>query len=279
MTGLMATRLAGSSDLYKKSGRKPYHSINFVTSHDGYPLCDLVSYEQKHNAANGEHNRDGENNNYSSNYGVEGPTRRHAINTLRLRQAKNFLASLMLSQGVPMLLAGDEVLRTQKGNNNAYCQDNAISWFDWKFVERNADMLRFVQSLTAFRRRQPNIRRADFLNGQTDSAEKLPDVRWFDALGTPIKWETAFSSLTCLLGTTGLDDPDARAMLILLHAGGRPQKFTVPPEAQAIGWRLFIDTATPTPGDIYPDADGPPPPLGFTMLLNHHTLRCYVAAK
>ena len=139
MTGKIATRLSGSSDLYQPSGRQPYHSINFVTSHDGYTLNDLVSYEQKHNQENGEENHDGDNNNYSSNYGVEGPTRRRSITKLRIRQAKNFAASLLLSQGVPMILSGDEVLRTQRGNNNAYCQDNATTWFDWRLLERTSD--------------------------------------------------------------------------------------------------------------------------------------------
>src|SRR5688572_11153222 len=132
--GSLATRLSGSSDLYQTSGREPYHSINFITSHDGFPLNDLVSYSQKHNEANGENNWDGDNNNLSANYGVEGPSRRRGVDTLRLRQIKNFLASMLLSQGVPMILAGDECRRTQRGNNNAYCQDNAISWFDWELV-------------------------------------------------------------------------------------------------------------------------------------------------
>jgi isoamylase len=149
LTGPMATRLSGSSDLYQPSGRRPYHSINFVTSHDGFTLNDMVSYERKHNLDNGEDNRDGDNNNYSANYGVEGPTRRKSITDLRQRQVKNMMASLLLSQGVPMILYGDEVLRTQRGNNNAYRQDNPIAWFDWRLVEKNVEMLRFVEALTA----------------------------------------------------------------------------------------------------------------------------------
>src|SRR5690606_38195662 len=139
MIGPMATRVSGSSDLYQSSGRHPYHSIHFVTSHDGHTLSDLVSYGRKHNQANGDDNRDGENNNLSSNYGVEAPTRRKPIVELRLRQAKNMMASMLLSEGTPMIVAGDEVLRTQRGNNNAYCQDNATSWFDWTLVEKNAE--------------------------------------------------------------------------------------------------------------------------------------------
>lgn len=276
MTGPMATRLTGSSDLYQHGGRQPYHSINFITSHDGYPLNDLVSYEQKHNDANGENNNDGENNNYSANYGVEGLTKKKAILKLRQRQAKNFMATLLLSQGVPMLLSGDEVLRTQKGNNNTYCQDNATNWFDWKFLERNADHLRFVQSLLAFRKRQPNVRRENFLNGSTD-AEGMPDIAWLNADGTDIQWDTTYHSLMCYLGTAGLESPESRAMLFMLHSGQSPQEFVIPKHLQSVQWRLFIDTATPSPGDIYPDANGPKPPSSHTMLLDHHTLRCYVA--
>src|SRR5438132_4304726 len=144
-TGALATRLCGSSDLYEPTGRKPVHSINFVTCHDGFTLNDLVSYDQKHNAANGEQNRDGSDANWSWNCGVEGPTTDPAVLRLRRRQARNLMATLLLSQGVPMLLAGDEFLRTQRGNNNAWCQDNDTSWVDWTFAEENQDFLRFVR--------------------------------------------------------------------------------------------------------------------------------------
>jgi glycogen operon protein len=276
MTGPMATRIAGSSDLYQPSGRRPYHSINFVTSHDGYTLNDLVSYERKHNLDNKEGNGDGDNNNNSANYGVEGPTRRKSIVDLRQRQAKNFLATLLLSQGVPMILAGDEVLRTQRGNNNAYCQDNAIGWFDWRLVERNGEMLRFVQALNAFRRRQPNVRRGAFLTGKSSKPGQLADVSWFNPDGTVTNWSSPGSSLTCVFGTDGVADPAARAVLIMLHCGPKPQEFTAPPPAASIKWRLFIDTAAAAPDDIYPEADGPP--LGKEpVVLDAKSLRCYVA--
>ncbi|MFO0789803.1 MAG: glycogen debranching protein GlgX [Pirellulales bacterium] len=276
MTGPMATRLAGSSDLYQPSGRRPYHSINFITSHDGFTLNDLTSYERKHNLDNREDNRDGDNNNHSANYGVEGPTRRRSIVELRQRQAKNFLASLLLSQGVPMILAGDEVLRTQRGNNNAYCQDNQISWFDWKLVERNGEMLRFVKALNAFRRRQPNVRRGAFLTGKTAQPGQLPDVSWYNPDGSPVNWSVVGSSLTCVFGTSGLTDPAARAVLIMLHSGASPQQFVAPPAVVNLNWRQFIDTAAAPPDDIHPAADGPP--LGRTpVTLQSHTLRCYVA--
>ncbi len=276
MTGPMATRLSGSSDLYQPSGRRPYHSINFITSHDGFTLNDLVSYERKHNLDNLEDNRDGDNNNYSYNYGVEGPTRRKSIVELRQRQAKNFMASLLLSQGVPMILSGDEVLRTQRGNNNAYCQDNAISWFDWRLVERHAEMLRFVQSLNAFRRRQPNVRRGAFLTGKATQPGVMPDVSWFNPDGSPVNWSTPGSSLTSVFGTSGVTDPAARAVMIMLHSGSQPYQFVVPPDASSYTWRLFIDTAAEMPDDIYPEADGPA--LGKDpVVLDSHTLRCYVA--
>ncbi len=277
MTGPIATRISGSSDLYQKSGRHPYHSINFVTSHDGYSLADLVSYEQKHNQANGEHNHDGENNNFSSNCGVEGPTRRKHIVELRRRQVKNMMATLLLSQGTPMISAGDEVLRTQRGNNNAYCQDNAISWFDWKLVHRNAEMLRFCQALIGFRKLQPNVRRDTFLTGAPTENGKLPDVSWYSPDGKPMAWEQATKGILCVFGTDGLSDPAARPVMLLLNAGETTQEFTIPAGVRSLGWRQFIDTSALSPADVYPALDGPPLPTPGRVRLIHHTLMCYVA--
>jgi glycogen operon protein len=276
MTGPMATRLAGSSDLYQPSGRRPYHSINFVTSHDGFTLNDLVSYERKHNLDNLEENRDGENNNYSGNHGIEGPTRRKGIMLLRQRQAKNMMATLLLSQGVPMVLSGDEVLRTQRGNNNAYCQDNSLSWFDWRLVERNAEMLRFIQALVAFRRRQPNVRRGAFLTGKATRPGLLPDVSWYAPSGRLVDWSHVAHSLTSVFGTSGLEDDAARPVMLMLHSGKEPQPFTVPAAVAGLAWRLFVDTAAEAPGDIYAAADGPPPGRG-PVVLEAFSLRCYVA--
>ena len=176
-----------------------------------------------------------------------------------------------------MILSGDEVLRTQRGNNNAYCQDNAISWFDWRLVEKNAEMLRFVQALIAFRRRQPNVRRGTFLTGKADRQPgQLPDVSWYGPDGKPIEWHANGPSLTSVFGTSGLDDPAARAVMIMLHAGDEPHRFVVPPAAANLNWRLFVDTAAEPPDDIYPDADGPAP--GHEpIVLENHSLRCYVA--
>ncbi|WP_231934332.1 glycogen debranching protein GlgX [Botrimarina colliarenosi] len=278
MTGPMATRLAGSSDLYQASGRQPYHSINFVTSHDGYTLNDLVSYERKHNLANGEDNRDGDNNNYAANYGVEGPTRRLPIRKLRRRQAKNFIATLMLSQGVPMLVSGDEVLRTQRGNNNAYCQDNAVSWFDWRLVERNADLLRFTQQLIALRLHQPVLRRADFLTGAPHKQGDLPDVAWFGVDGKAIDWHRTFHSLSCVLSPTGLKDEHARHVLVMMHSGGQPQPFRVPKTVTGLNWRLAVDTAGESPNDAFAESVGPKLDTSAQVLLEHHAMRCYIEA-
>ncbi|MEO1496069.1 MAG: glycogen debranching protein GlgX [Planctomycetota bacterium] len=277
MTGPMATRLAGSSDLYQSSGRQPYHSINFVTSHDGYTLNDLVSYERKHNLANGEDNRDGDNNNYSGNYGVEGPTRRVPIRTLRRRQAKNFMATLMLSQGVPMMVSGDEVLRTQRGNNNAYCQDNALSWFDWRLTQRNAEMYRFTKGVIDLRRRQPTLRRADFLTGAPHQPGDLPDVSWYGVGGDRIDWNHTFHSLTCLLGSTGIEDSAARHVLIMMHSGGQPQTFQAPKSARREEWRLVIDTAAESPADIFVETRGPELDADQPISMEHHSMRVYVA--
>ncbi|TPW12120.1 MAG: glycogen operon protein GlgX, partial [Halothiobacillaceae bacterium] len=174
----VATCLSGSSDLYKDDGRLPINSINFITCHDGFTLYDLVSYNHKHNELNGEDNRDGHNDNLSWNCGVEGATNAPEVEALRRQQAKNLMALLFLSQGVPMLLSGDEMLRTQRGNNNAYCQDNELSWFNWNLLEKNQEMWRFTQQIIAFRRRNPSLRRSRFLTGTPRPGATQPDIRW-----------------------------------------------------------------------------------------------------
>jgi len=163
-------------------------------------MNDLVSYEHKHNYANREDNQDGENNNISMNFGVEGPTDDPAIIGMRERQIKNFLATLFLSQGVPMLLSGDECRRTQRGNNNTYCQDNSISWFDWSLVEKHSGMYRFCKELIHFRLCEPTLRQRNFLTGQLDGVEKLPDVSWYNVQGVPVDWDHDKHCLLCILG-------------------------------------------------------------------------------
>jgi len=280
MVGPLATRLAGSSDLYQPGGRQPYHSINFITSHDGFPLNDLVSYNHKHNEANGEQNRDGDNNNHSYNYGVEGPTRRKSIETIRHRQIKNMLASLLLSQGVPMILAGDECRRTQRGNNNAYCQDNAISWFDWRLADKHQDLRRFVRGLIAFRKAEPTVRQPEFLDGKPRRPGELPNLSWYDAEGKPVDWSTRESSLACLLAAAPRSNPLSpphHHVLILFHAGAEPREFRIPEVARPLGWWLFVNTAAAPPGDIYPELDGPAPPPDGLLPLDGRSLVCYVA--
>jgi len=280
MVGPLATRLAGSSDLYQPGGRRPYHSINFITSHDGFPLNDLVSYNEKHNEANGEGNRDGENNNFSYNYGIEGPTRRESVERTRLRQIKNFLATLLLSQGVPMILSGDECRRTQQGNNNAYCQDNAISWFDWKLIKKHEGLSHFCSALVAFRKSEPTVRQTNFLSGQPRRPGGLPDASWYNPAGQTVDWNANASSLTCLLAAVPPQDPLDPAnhhVLMMFHAGSDPQRFYVPPIARRLLWRLLIDTAAKYPRDMYPGRNGPPPAADGIVELEGRSLVCFVA--
>ncbi|MBL8891193.1 MAG: glycogen debranching protein GlgX [Planctomycetaceae bacterium] len=279
MLGALATRLSGSSDLYQSGGRPPYCSINFVTSHDGFTMNDLVSYNHKHNLANGEDNRDGDNNNHSFNYGIEGPTDRKPIDGLRLRQIKNMMTTLLLSQGVPMLVAGDEFRRTQQGNNNAYCQDNEISWLDWKLTETNAELLRFMQALIAFRISQPTLRRESYLTGKSVAPDQLPDVSWYGPLGTAVDWHQS-QQMTCLL-TKPLKklDPQGlgRDVMILFNTGEIASEFQVPVVAKERKWRLFLDTAEDSPKDIFPAFDGPFLNKRQRIVLPSKTTMVYVA--
>ena len=278
--GALATRLCGSSDLYKRTGRPPSCSINFITSHDGFTLNDLVTYKDKHNEANGEGNRDGENNNLSDNYGVEGPTRRRPIRELRTRQIKNMFATLLLSQGVPMMVAGDECCRTQQGNNNAYCQDNEISWFDWRLVRHNSDIVRFAQALIRFRRGQASVRRKRFLTGKPDGRHELPDVSWFHPSGGHVDWANADLAMTCVLTAPDLsEDPTgtSRHVLLMFNSTPDPREFVIPVQVANRPWRLFMDTGSPTPQDIYPNLDGPKMPESHRVTLTYRSLQCYVA--
>ena len=201
---------------------------------------------------------------------------------LRTRQIKNFLATLFLSQGVPMLLSGDECRRTQHGNNNAYCQDNSISWFDWSLVEKNKDLIRYVSALANFRTEQPTVRRQSFLNGKPGPMDSLPDVNWFSARGKAVQWDGKDAALTCLLAAPPpADDPQrvGRDILILINSNSESRNFVVPPVARSNRWRLFIDTAAKSPGDIFPDGDGRRMPNNGRLTLLDRSLRCYVAER
>jgi isoamylase len=291
-TGHLATRLAGSSDLYGDNGRQPFHSINFVTSHDGFTLNDLVSYREKHNEANGEGNRDGDNNNFSDNYGVEGPTKRADITAFRSRQVRNLLGTLLLSQGVPMIVAGDECRRTQQGNNNAWCQDNAVSWFDWRLVDEHAGLVRFVTALIRQRLDNPTLRRRTFLEGGSSGSGVLPDVEWFSPEGHHIDWYAADGSLTCFFSApspeelarepdpaAGGSDGTPRHVMLFAHAGSLPRSFQFPRSEplRRLAWRLFIDTSRTPPADVHPDAAGPVVDVDTLLQLPERSLVCLVA--
>jgi isoamylase len=248
-----ATRLSGSSDLYETSGRRPIASINFVTCHDGFTLEDLVSYNHKHNEANGEGNADGSDDNRSWNCGVEGPTNDPAIGRLRSRQKRNFLATLFCSQGIPMLLAGDEFGRSQQGNNNAYCQDNEISWVDWNHSDQ--DLLEFTRALSELRRNHPVFRRRRFFVGRLYSGDGLPDIAWLTPSGmemTDRDWaaDPHDNAMAVFLNGDAITEPDPRgaritddSFMLLFNAHSDPAAFTLPPERFGESWEAVLGTA------------------------------------
>jgi len=250
----LATRLAGSSDLYLRDGRKPFHSINFVTSHDGFTLNDLVSYAQKHNEENGEGNADGATPDQSANHGVEGPSGDPGVEEIRTRQVKNMLATLLLSLGTPMILGGDEMRRTQQGNNNPWCQDNEISWYDWRLKDRYAGVHRFCRELIAFRRRHPAFLRPEFYSGRDASHNLIPDIGWFTETAAPADWAEKRRTLMLLIDGNKAEidaDRDDNDVAMLLNAGEEPVLFTLPAVPQGKeAWYRAIDTALPSPRDV-----------------------------
>jgi glycogen operon protein len=252
-TRYLATRIAGSSDLYLRDGRKPFHSINFVTSHDGFTLNDLVSYNEKHNEENGENNCDGNDRNLSYNYGAEGKTTDPIIKTLRDRQLKNFFATLMISLGTPMILGGDEFARTQNGNNNAYCQDNEISWYDWSLLEKNAGLYRFAKEMIAFRLRHHGFMRPEFFTGKGGTYKGIPDISWFNEKGVTVDWEHEDYYLALrLLGTKAdtLADRDDNDFYMMFNASSDPYVFTIAEAPPKKKWYRVVDTGYNTPNDI-----------------------------
>lgn len=253
-----ASRLMGSSDLYQMNGRRPVASVNFITAHDGFTMNDLVSYNEKHNDANGEGNRDGESNNRSWNCGVEGPTTIKDVNDLRQQQMRNMFATLLCSQGIPMICGGDEVARTQQGNNNAYCQDNAISWTNWDLDDSQKDLLEFVSKLIHLRLEHPVLHRRRFFTGREpgDPDDKIPQVEWMDHIGSIMDMEDwsnthAFSVMIYLNGS---DIPEAdwygnqivdNNFILIFNAHYEPIMFTLPDERYGKKWRLVVDTHNP----------------------------------
>jgi glycogen operon protein len=243
----LATRLTGSSDLYKDQGRLPINSINFVTCHDGFTLYDLLSYEQKHNEANGEGSRDGCNNNLSCNYGEEGTTENTAILSIRHQQAKNVVAILMLSQGIPMILAGDEVLNSQLGNNNSYCQDNELSWFDWRLIKKNQEMFRFVQLMIALRKSHPCLMRRQFLTGENINNRDIKDIIWYGKDLNSQPWDDQDASI--LSYTLASVEPAENDLHIILNMSSDAVQ-TELPNISGQKWYRAVDTSRKAPEDI-----------------------------
>ncbi|HVH24297.1 MAG TPA: glycogen debranching enzyme, partial [Pseudonocardia sp.] len=278
--GEFASRLMGSSDLYQADGRRPYASINFVTAHDGFTLNDLVSYNDKHNEANGEGGNDGESHNRSWNCGVEGPTDDPGVLDLRSRQQRNFITTLLLSQGVPMLLHGDELGRTQGGNNNVYCQDSEIAWVDWSLAGKNASLVGFTAGVMAIRNAHPVFRRRRFFAGRPIRTKQkgtaLPDVAWFTPAGqqmTEQDWDSGFGKcVVAFLNGDGITEADSRgarvtddSFLVCLNAHYENIDLTLPGPAFGTEWAIVVDTAA---GEVITLSTGPgviaaePPTVG-----------------
>lgn len=279
-----ASRLSGSSDLYEHSGRKPLASINFVTAHDGFTLHDLVSYDEKHNDANGESGADGESHNRSWNCGVEGPTKDPEILALRARQRRNLLATLLLSQGVPMLAHGDELGRTQQGNNNVYCQDNELSWMDWELGEDQEQLLEFTRQVVRLRQEHPVFHRRSFFSspepGHAAVEGSLPEIEWLDAGGTPMDghdWADGQArAIGVFLNGDAIPEVDRRgtpvvddAFLLLFNGHWEDLAMTLPPAAYGEAWTLVLDTAT---GRADPNAGGTVYDAGAAIKLSSRSL-------
>jgi glycogen operon protein len=240
MTPLFASRITGSSDIYGGAGKGPESSINFITCHDGFTLNDLVSYASKHNEANGEGNTDGPSENYSANYGQEGQCEDEAIESLRVRQIKNFLLTLAIARGVPMILAGDEFRRSQRGNNNAYCQDNEISWIDWSILDRNDEIFRFARGALALRRTYPVLAREAFYTPK--------NMQWFDSHGGSPDWANTGKSIAGLIS-------DENCQLYLMFNADTQSLTFVLPHPRVGSWRVVVDTAQDAPSDIVDDRE------------------------
>ena len=280
-----ASRLMGSSDLYQVNGRRPVASVNFITAHDGFTMNDLVSYNEKHNEANGEGNRDGESNNRSWNCGVEGPTNIPDVNDLRQRQMRNMFATLLFSQGIPMICGGDEVARTQQGNNNAYCQDNEISWTNWHLDKGRKELLAFVSKLIHLRLDHPVLHRRRFFTGREpgDDSNTIPQVEWFDHTGSIMDmddWQNthAFSMMIYLNGS---DIPEVdwygnrmvdNDFILIFNAHYEPIMFTLPDERYGRKWQLVVDTHNPDGPELSYEA-------GFMITAQSRSFLMLMSAK
>jgi glycogen operon protein len=262
--GEMATRLVGSPDLYYNRG--PSASVNFVTCHDGFTLADLVSYNDKHNEANGEGNRDGANDNNSWNCGGEGPTDDPEINGLRRRQIRNALAMLLLSQGVPMLLMGDECGRTQHGNNNAYCHDGPLTWFDWDLVEKNADLFRFCRLMIQFRKRHPLLTYPLQPGPSRDRGGAVLNLSWHGTRAWCPDWSPGSRTLALMAWASG-DDGPGEAVYVAVNMYWESLEFEAPSPFGGQRWHLFANTAMPSPEDVWEPGQEPPIPDPAKLLV------------
>jgi isoamylase len=253
MASFFATRLSGSADLYLQTGRKPYHSVNYITAHDGFTLSDLVSYEIKHNEANGEKGQDGSEVNLSCNWGEEGETDDPAVLEIRRKMVRNFLATLLLSSGTPMILGGDEIRRTQGGNNNAYCHDNGISWYDFSRMNDYPGTYRFARLLIAFRNAHPALHRQEFFVGRDLSNNEVPDIGWFDENGGPMDWNRPDNVLALRIDGSRKEihaEADDVDIIMFFNATGTAKEFLVPEPHEDQEWVRVIDTAEPSPADF-----------------------------
>ena len=268
ITGEVATCIGGSSDLYADDGRLPANSINFITCHDGFTLRDLVSYNHKHNEANGEDNRDGTNDNLSWNCGFEGETDDPAVAALRRRQAKNFIAILMISRGVPMLLAGDEIWRTQRGNNNAWCQDNELSWFDWSLVETEREMLEFVRGMIALRQRHPSLTRNAFFTGKPVPGRNIPDITWHGIRLNEPPWHDGMAQfLAFTIAGLNANEEDLHVMLNMAEMGMAAPLPPIPGRH----WYPVVDTSDIATTGIFPP-EHQQPLLSLVWRVPPHTI-------
>lgn len=271
----MVQRILGSPDLYQASGRKPFASVNFITCHDGFTLADLFGYEKKHNLPNGEDNRDGGDHNLSWNCGIEGPTDSPDINALRLRCAKNAFALLLVSQGVPMLSMGDEMGRTQNGNNNPYCHDADWNWLDWRLVEKNAGLVRFVRLMTDFRRKHAGLRRSDWFTAKTGGGQT--EISWHGVQPDQPDWSESSHSLAFMItGDAGRDtEGTGGALYAAFNMHKEPLPFHLPPPPTGTRWHLMADTAQTSPYDIHePGREPPLDPDRPLTLTPHSTVLC-----
>ncbi|KFJ04485.1 glycogen debranching protein [Bifidobacterium subtile] len=279
------SRLMGSSDLYQVNGRRPVASVNFITAHDGFTMNDLVSYNSKHNEANGEDNRDGESNNRSWNCGVEGPTNINDVKELRQRQMRNMFSTLLVSQGIPMISGGDEVARTQQGNNNAYCQDNEISWTDWDLDSSRQDLLEFVSKLVHLRLEHPVLHRRRFFTGRgpNDDSSTIPQAEWFDHTGSIMDiddWSNTHA-FSVMLFLNGSDIPETdwygnrmvdNDFILIFNAHYEPIMFTLPDEQYGSKWQLIVDTHNPKGPELSYEA-------GFSITAQSRSFLLLMSAK